>query len=315
MSRSFFCSQLYAAPHSAPAPAPVTRPVLDALCEQFALWRCGVPRSTAPDGIRTGFAALDALLPDGGWPGAALTELLLAQTAIGELSLLMPALAALSQHKGIVLIAPPFIPYAPAFVAAGIDLRRLVVIPHTAQRDALGCAELALRSGACGAVVCWEKELLKPELLKPEMKKSDMTKAGRAPGSSDAPGRGIGALALRRLHLAADRGRTPVLLFRDAAQAVQPSPAALRIRLDPVQQQLRLTLFKRRGLFGQAQLVLDPYPSLLRDEIDAALPQPVVPSALPVAPSLEPLWKQLQARRTTASVLAATNTAAAASLE
>lgn len=61
-----------------------------------ALWRAsqvgGAPGRRTP----TGFDALDAQLPGGGWPHGVLTELLLAQPGIGELRLLAPALATLS---------------------------------------------------------------------------------------------------------------------------------------------------------------------------------------------------------------------------
>src|SRR4051812_39379662 len=43
----------------------------------------------------TGFADFDALLPGGGWPVGAITELMPETYGIGELSLLLPALAKL----------------------------------------------------------------------------------------------------------------------------------------------------------------------------------------------------------------------------
>ena len=61
-----------------------------------AVWRAsqlgGGAQATSP----SGFAALDAELPGGGWPHGVLTELLLPQPGIGELRLLAPTLAALS---------------------------------------------------------------------------------------------------------------------------------------------------------------------------------------------------------------------------
>jgi len=56
--------------------------------------------------------ALDAALPSGGWPESALTEFLLPADGIGELRLLLPTLARLTQAaRDIVLIAPPYLPY------------------------------------------------------------------------------------------------------------------------------------------------------------------------------------------------------------
>src|SRR5512139_1676876 len=49
--------------------------------------------------LTSGFAELDRELPGGGWPQGQLTELLLDDAGIGELSLLAPALAQLAQAR------------------------------------------------------------------------------------------------------------------------------------------------------------------------------------------------------------------------
>lgn len=218
-------------------------PVLDALCNQFPVWTTATLPSRIQTGRETGFTSLDACLPGKGWPTSELIELLADRHGIGELSLLLPALALLSREKGVLLIAPPFIPYAPALVQAGVDLSRLLVAPSCPMRDALACAELALRSGACSAVLLWES------------------------GLTDHAGRSVPPLALRRLHLAADRGTTMAVLFRPARQAAQPSPAVLRILLRQAASGLELTLFKRRGMFGEARLTLCPHLSSLQAEM------------------------------------------------
>ena len=57
-------------------------------------------------------------------------ELLLPCAGIGELRLLMPALRALSntQNRWLAWINPPFIPYAPALQAAGIESSKILLI-------------------------------------------------------------------------------------------------------------------------------------------------------------------------------------------
>ena len=66
-----------------------------------------------------------------------------------------PALARLSAAgERIVLVAPPHVPYPQAWQNAGVDLRQLSVI-QASERDALWAAEQCLRSGSCGAVLCW----------------------------------------------------------------------------------------------------------------------------------------------------------------
>jgi hypothetical protein len=57
------------------------------------VWR-GDTLARAPlPGVPTGFAELDRELPGGGWPRGGLTEILPLRRGIGELSLLLPALA------------------------------------------------------------------------------------------------------------------------------------------------------------------------------------------------------------------------------
>ena len=171
---------------------------LDALLANRTLWHAGRGSAHgAGEGVSTGHDALDALLPQGGWPRRALTELLLATDGSGELTLLMPALARLTQAGGIVaVVAPPYIPYAPAWQAAGVDLASLQVI-EAAPRDALWAFEQCLRSGACAAVLGW-------------------------PQQADGP-------ALRRLQVAADAGDCLGFAVRDRRHAANPSPAVLRL--------------------------------------------------------------------------------------
>jgi cell division inhibitor SulA len=173
---------------------------LDSLLAAQTLWHAGRHPATTRDGEPTGHAALDALLPQRGWPRRALTELLLPADGVGELALLMPTLARLSREGGtLALVAPPYLPYAPAWQAAGIDLGALQVI-ETAPRDALWAFEQCLRSGACAAVVGW-------------------------PRQADAQ-------ALRRLQVAADSGDCLGFVLRDRKHAANPSPAALRLEHD-----------------------------------------------------------------------------------
>lgn len=56
---------------------------LDALLAARTVWRAGRGTAIAHGGESTGHAALDALLPDGGWPRRALTELLLPAHGVG----------------------------------------------------------------------------------------------------------------------------------------------------------------------------------------------------------------------------------------
>ncbi len=160
---------------------------------------------------------LDGALPGGGWPQGALVEVLTGHAGIGEVSLLLPALAHLSrQGRPSAWVDPPHVPYAPALVGGGLDLGRLLVV-RAAAGDALWAAEQSLRSGLCGAVLAWPLE------------------------------NAVDDRALRRLQLAAEEGRTLAILFRSDRQAGAPSPARLRLLLEPAGQALAVRLLKCRG--------------------------------------------------------------------
>src|SRR3569832_69493 len=111
------------------------------------IWRGNQRAQTAEAALPTGITALDALLPGGGWLRGALTELLLSRQGIVVLRLLMPALAQLSEADGcLAWVTPPYVPYAAALDAAGIDLKRLLVAKPPSEADAWWTAEQALRS-------------------------------------------------------------------------------------------------------------------------------------------------------------------------
>ena len=179
--------------------AVVSSSALDAVLKHPGVWRRSASAAHHVRAISTGLAGLDAQLPGGGWPCGALSEILFAYDGLGELSLLMPALAELTRkQQRVVFVAPPYIPYAPALAAQGLDLRYVVQIDADAG-DGAWSAEQCLRSGSCGAVLGW-------------MQHADYTQ-------------------LRRLQLAAESGDALAFLFRPAQAATKASPAALRLQL------------------------------------------------------------------------------------
>ena len=119
--------------------------ILADLLQRQAVWRGGASAVPAAPAVPTGFAALDAELPGGGWP-AGLVEVLCRAEGVGELQVVLPALAALTAagHR-VAWLAPPHLPYAPALRAAGVRLERLTVVRAPGRRDALWAAEQALR--------------------------------------------------------------------------------------------------------------------------------------------------------------------------
>jgi hypothetical protein len=165
---------------------------------------------------RSGYSALDKILPGRGWPLGALSEILHAQQGIGELSLLLPTLARLTQAgRRVALIDPPHIPYAPALSAAGVPLERLLWLHADTTRNAQWAAEQMLRSGAVGAVLMWS----------------------RIHADSD----------LRRLQLAAESSQSLAFLYRPLSASRNASPAALRLSLTAAEHGLRVQLLKVKG--------------------------------------------------------------------
>ena len=114
---------------------------LDHLLQRADLWRGGAT-SPAVSGIPTGFAELDALFPGGGWPRGALTEILMPREGIGALTLVLPTLARLSrENRWLAWVAPPYLPYAPALAAAGVDLSRVLLVHPRSNADGLWAVE------------------------------------------------------------------------------------------------------------------------------------------------------------------------------
>ena len=175
---------------------------LDHLLHHAKIWRGGATSLTK--GIPTGFPVLDSLLPNRGWPRGSLTEILTKQSGIGALSLVLPAVAKLTQTQWVVWVCPPYVPYAPALQAGGVVLERMLIVEPDEDQQAdteymLWVFEQALRFVDCGVAMAW----------------IDAAQHVR----------------LRRLQLACEQGQTWGVMFRPDAFAIQPSPAALRLSL------------------------------------------------------------------------------------
>ncbi len=194
--------------------------------------------------LPTGIAVLDALLPGGGFPLGAVTEILLPQEGIGELRLLVPALATQSrQGLWVAWIDPPHVPYAPALAAMGVRLSRVLLVSAGTDRDRLWAAGQCLRSGACGAVLAWPGEC------------------------GDRP--------LRRLQLAAGKGGGLGVLFRPEHSAARPSHAAFRLRLSRSPRGVVVEIVKGRGGAGRSAEVTFPAPGPRAETIPGRRQRPL----------------------------------------
>lgn len=210
----------------------------------------------------SGFPALDAQLPAGGWPVRMLTELLLPHPGIGEMRLLAPCLAAmLREDHPVMLFDPPAGLTGAALAALGIEPARLLVVytrrptispgPQAAAGlpsgaaplrgadshvepggDPLWALEQALRSGHVGMLLAWLPPGLSPERL-------------------------------RRLQFAAQPHPGPAFMLREQAARWRPSVAPLRLGLSGAGiDRLAVHLIKRRGPPLARPLLLDLQPVL-----------------------------------------------------
>lgn len=184
----------------------------------------------------TGHEALDKELPGGGWPRSALTELLVQQHGIGEMQLVKPILAALSQKQRVALIQLPFLPHSMACRGWGINIDHIMWIKPKSSADALWAAEQILKSGSFGAVVLWQTQ--------------------------------VRAESLRRLNLAAQGAKTWLWMVRPLPAAQDPSPSILRISLRPAIAGVTLNIVKRKGPVCDHQVYvhLPDMPSVRVDE-------------------------------------------------
>lgn len=181
-----------------------------------AVWRPGERPAVPPRVLPCGVPGLERQLPGGGWPLGCITEVIDSGTGIGEVSLLLPALASLTRRgETVAWVAPPFIPYPPALQQAGVGMDETLWVAARDGADAVWAAEQALRSGTCGAVLVW-------------------------PGKA-------GHTALRRLQLAAEAGGAWCVVLRDRANAGTSSPAAVRVEVDSDGRRRQIRLLKCRG--------------------------------------------------------------------
>lgn len=196
------------------------------------VWRGDTLASLPEATVSSGCLELDAELPGGGWPRGTLTELLVERSGIGEMSLLLPALARLSQAGGwLALVAPPWQVHAPAWAAAGVALERLVIV--RAGKDLPWSVEQLLACGGFAGILAW-------------------------------PADGVDARVLRRLQVAAEGQDVFACLWRGSTAARMPSPAALRVALAAEEGALSIRILKRRGRPASRPLRLPFFSSIPR---------------------------------------------------
>ena len=191
--------------HNAPRPVPAPGALSSALpaAVAAALWRADQLGSPVATTWSSGFEALDAVLPGGGWPGHGVTEILSAQSGTLEWRLLGPLLRQVcAAGRSVVLVGPPRPPHPPGLRLDGIAERQLVWVMAETPAERLWSTEQLVKANACGALIAWLPQ--------------------------------VRAEQVRRLQVLAAGCAGPVFLCRPATAARESSAAPLRRRLQPV---------------------------------------------------------------------------------
>jgi protein ImuA len=178
--------------------------------------------------VPCGLAAIDAVLPDGGFRRGALTELA-GGPASGKTAVALALLASLGPEALTAWVDGRGELYPPAAAARGVDLSRLLLVrPSTAAQAAgrapdvraqLWAVEALLASGAFAAVaidVAVPRTLAGGDAVARRIQAA--AERGGAVGLWLAPGRGLRVPAAVRLELAADGG---VIVARRATAAAR----------------------------------------------------------------------------------------------
>ncbi len=168
------------------------------------LWLC-CKYSNKTNVLDTGYPELNQQLHGHGWPLECTNELALDDFGIGELRLLLPALRQLTKQNysqaNILWIAPPFLPFAPAFIKEHIDVDKLTIVQTKSIEETLWATEQVLLADCCAAVFSWTGKY------------------------------NLNMRQLRRLQLATQKTKAWNVLFRHSDCLQQASVSGLRLQL------------------------------------------------------------------------------------
>ncbi len=186
---------------------------LEQLLQRDDMWMGHSQRFTTRAALETGYEQLNEGLLNRGWPLGSLVEVC-QQGMQGEWQLFTPAL--LQMPGLVVLLNPPAAPFSQAFIQAGIDLERLIVVTAAEKNHFIACF-IELSRASVGVVLAWQ------------------------------PNESMTYTELRKCQLAASEGTCMSVMFRPASTQQQSSPATLRVYAQIVPTGLEITVFKQKG--------------------------------------------------------------------
>ena len=233
-----------------------------------AIWRGTEVGQAGQAVVSTGFEALDAQLPGGGWPCNSLTGLLQPQPSLCEWRLLSPALARLVATGGqILLVGPPKRPHVPGLVKLGIAEKNLVWIVADTPAERLWTTEQLVKANPRGgAILAWLPQAR--------------------------------AEQIRRLQVHAQSCDCPVFLFRPEAVQLDASPAPLRVlAMLGTDWQLQVHILKRKGALMDGYISLLSIPATLASVFTPRLMRPSQLMAKTEASNVHALGRTVNQRR------------------
>lgn len=201
--------------------------------------------------VETGFAALNAELPGGGWPVRSLIEILQPQPSLCEWRLLGPSLRRVVQAGGqIVLVSPPKPPHLPGLLQHGLTAKQLIWLDAQLPAERLWATEQLIKANPSGAILAWLAQARNEQL--------------------------------RRLQVCAQSCEALVFLFRPAVGQFDASPAPLRVLADlGADWHLKVQVLKRRGPLQSRPLNLFSIPESLASVLTPRQLRPSQPSLFP----------------------------------
>lgn len=229
---------------SQPRPRPQVAPRQLPPAIEAAVWRADELGRQEATTVPSGWNALDAELPGGGWPTQAVSEVLSPQPGVVEWRLLSPALRRVVASGGqVVVVGPPRHPYLPGLAHEGLDDRHFVWVQAEAPAERLWVTEQLVKANAAGALVAWLPQARQEQL--------------------------------RRLQVCAQSCEGLVFLCRPDAAQHEASAAPLRVQATfGLDWELQVHVLKRRGPNHEGVIKLPSVPGGLNAILTPRLRRP-----------------------------------------
>ncbi|MGQ8364154.1 translesion DNA synthesis-associated protein ImuA [Glaciecola sp. 1036] len=205
-------------------------PILHELQNKQWVWSatCAKQQEQQKKRSTTGFASFDNILSSG-FPDTGMVHIGSRQGS-GELSFLLYILGHQLDTKDArfwVFIAPPGHINAEFLLANNVDLEHLFIIHNASCEDALWSAEQCAKSGACANVFVWQKNLSQVQV--------------------------------RKLEVAAQRGRCRCFWFDYSQQLQQNLPLTLSLSLQRQQDWIQVGINKQKAGWAKTPVKI-PFP-------------------------------------------------------